>query len=433
MGITFRSGNYIKFVRLGGRTIKDGEAAAIWDGKGVHTHVVGPKRVMLYYSTIHFLTRYMARGNQYLQVTHRDGRIEHVKGPTFMFLDPNRHETIKVLNGIQLATENYQIVVLSTVMPPDEIKVQDTSQEGGHSVLSKMKASRSSRVVKGPTVFLPAKDEMVHQFRWTEDPTSEINMKRELNTFQILRVHIPGLWKWKAGVMTSDHVRFWVTLAFTYTIESIDKCVLQTQDPISSILAGMATSLQSIGNRISSEALKGDSAKIAALFQPESFVKMKQVAVECGFCITSIEFQSLQLDDKMEKQLEQEQKRSMMALNEITSKQNEVRLRELDVEAKKKKMESDNELERKRAQMQAELAEEVFSQELAAVERSIELERKRQTTKDEMLKLSDESVLKFLKSLKDMDVDLSQFLCTEGGRKTGSGILDRSPSLANKA
>ena len=95
--------------------------------------MVGPKLVMLFYSTIHFLTRNIARGNQYLQVTHRDGRIEHVKGPTFMFLDPNRHETIMVLDGIQLATENDQIVVLSIVMPPDEIKVQDTPAKGGDS------------------------------------------------------------------------------------------------------------------------------------------------------------------------------------------------------------------------------------------------------------------------------------------------------------
>jgi hypothetical protein len=349
-----------------------------------------------------------------------------------MFLDPNRNETITVLDGIQLATENDQIVVLSTVMPPNENKGQDTPPECSDSVLCKGKASPSSRVVKGPTVFLPAKDEMVHQFRWTYPP-SEIYKKREMNAFQVLRVNIPGVWTWKAGVMTSDHVSFWTTLAFTHTIESIDKCVHQTQDPIASILAGMTASLQSIRSRLSSDALKGDSAKIAAFFQPESFVKMKQNAVECGFCITSIEFQSLQLDDKMEKELEQEQKRSMMDLNEITRKKNEAHLQELDVEAKEKKLESDNELERKRAQMQAELAEEVFSQKLAAVERTIEIERKRQTAKDEMLKMSDESVLKFLKRLKDMDVDLSQFLCMEGGTKISSSILDRSPSLANKA
>ena len=35
MGITFRSGGYIKHVRFGGRTIKDGEAAAIWNRNGM--------------------------------------------------------------------------------------------------------------------------------------------------------------------------------------------------------------------------------------------------------------------------------------------------------------------------------------------------------------------------------------------------------------
>ena len=91
------------------------------------------------------------------------------------------------------------------------------------------------------------------------------------------------------------------------------------------------------------------STKLAALFQLESFVKMKQAAVECGFCITFTDFQSLHLDDKMENQLEEEQTWTMVALKEITSKQNEIRLQELDVEAEKKKMESDNELERRRA------------------------------------------------------------------------------------
>jgi hypothetical protein len=78
--------------------------------------------------------------------------------------------------------------------------------------------------------------------------------------------------------------------------------------------------------------------------------------------------------------------------------------------------------------MQAELAEEGFSQILATVERKMELERKRETTKDEILKLSHESVLKFLKSLKDMDVDLSQFLCTEVVRKMSSTDLLHLPT-----
>jgi hypothetical protein len=70
------------------------------------------------------------------------------------------------------------------------------------------------------------------------------------------------------------------------------------------------------------------------------FVKrVKQAAAKCGFCVTSIEFQSLQLDGKTEKQLEQRQTRSMLALNEITSKQNNFCLQELNVEAKEKNLE----------------------------------------------------------------------------------------------
>jgi hypothetical protein len=45
------------------------------------------------------------------------------------------------------------------------------------------------------------------------------------------------------------------------------------------------------------------------------------------------------LDGKTEKQLEQRQTRSMLALNEITSKQNNFRSQELNVEAKEKNLE----------------------------------------------------------------------------------------------
>jgi hypothetical protein len=43
MGGTFRSSEYISFVRFGGRTIKDGEATDTWDRNGVHKEIIGPK------------------------------------------------------------------------------------------------------------------------------------------------------------------------------------------------------------------------------------------------------------------------------------------------------------------------------------------------------------------------------------------------------
>ena len=39
-GIDFRSGSYSRYVRFGKRTVKDGEAVALWNMRGVHRQIV---------------------------------------------------------------------------------------------------------------------------------------------------------------------------------------------------------------------------------------------------------------------------------------------------------------------------------------------------------------------------------------------------------
>jgi hypothetical protein len=110
MGLTFRSGEDISFVRFGGRTIKDGEAADIWDRNGVHKEIIGPKRVLLFYSTIRFLTRFKAEASQYLQIKHRDGDFDHVCGPVAIYLNPSRHDGITVKDGIRLKPDEVLVI-----------------------------------------------------------------------------------------------------------------------------------------------------------------------------------------------------------------------------------------------------------------------------------------------------------------------------------
>eukprot|EP01083_Nonionella_stella_P019086 53054_1 len=111
MGITFRSGGYIKFVHIGGRTIKDGEAAAIWDRNGKHREIIGPRRVQLFQSTIRFLTRFKAESHQYLVVKHRSGKREHISGPAMLYQNPAFHDEVSVEDGILLKSLDEYIVV----------------------------------------------------------------------------------------------------------------------------------------------------------------------------------------------------------------------------------------------------------------------------------------------------------------------------------
>ena len=85
MGVTFRFGTHPKFVYFGGRTVKDGEAIAIWNREGKHKQIIGPRRVQLFCSTIRFLSFHKAESHQYLCISRRNGRVDHIKGPATIY------------------------------------------------------------------------------------------------------------------------------------------------------------------------------------------------------------------------------------------------------------------------------------------------------------------------------------------------------------
>jgi len=67
MGIEFRGSHYKRDVHFGKRTVKEGEAVAVWDVNGIHTQIIGPRLVRLFFSTINFLDRRTASPTEYLE------------------------------------------------------------------------------------------------------------------------------------------------------------------------------------------------------------------------------------------------------------------------------------------------------------------------------------------------------------------------------
>ena len=104
MGIEYRGASIQKRVRFGKRTIKDGEGAIVWNRKGVVTEHIGPQLIYLFYSTIRFMDRVIARANEYLIVESLQGEITHVKGPIGMFTNPTKHRGIVKAHAIEIAS-----------------------------------------------------------------------------------------------------------------------------------------------------------------------------------------------------------------------------------------------------------------------------------------------------------------------------------------
>lgn len=133
---------------MGKRTVKEGEAVAVWDQHGRHTQVEGPRLLRLWMSTIRFLERHVAGVDEYLRVHRRDGIIEHFRGPKVLFENPVFHCSVKVERAINLLDSTSAVVVMRAA--------------------GKISASPCLSIVKGPMIFFPEADEVVHKFKWSD-------------------------------------------------------------------------------------------------------------------------------------------------------------------------------------------------------------------------------------------------------------------------
>jgi len=112
--------------------------------------VVGPALCRLWYSTIRFLERHVAGSNEFLRIRHRDGTIEHVRGPTVLFENPVHHIEVVVAKAISLPTNSSHLVVI-------------------RSLASKDAAAAPSREIKsGPLLFFPEAMDGVQVFDWAD-------------------------------------------------------------------------------------------------------------------------------------------------------------------------------------------------------------------------------------------------------------------------
>merc|ERR1712013_143312 len=127
---------------------------------------------------------------------------------------------------------------------------------------------------------------------------------------------------------------------------------------------------------------------------------------------------------------DQENHREAKSKADVEAKKRQISFRELELEEDQKRIENEDALARKAAKMRADLADEVHGQEMKALDQENELEGRKDQKRLEARKASDQVVLDFLGSLKDLGVDMTQFLCSEDGKKVTSGILEQAPSLA---
>jgi len=431
MGILFRNSSSHKFVKCGKRTVKDGEALAVWDEHGVHTEHVGPALVQLWMSTIRFLDRFVARADEYLVVTDIQGRIEHVKGPTAMFCNPTRHKSIELKKAVVLASPNECLVVYtkkkstdvpSALMIPSHAK-KNANDESKVEVEEYAAAGVAGaaihtddeprevlrRVVAGPAIFIPRVDEWTHEFRWTSVKTNDPIQ------FSILQTGC-SRYDTKVSLRTADSVLLSAKLSIQFKVASVDAVLEGCDDPIAVMQSLLSADLSEFGTLIKSDDMLTSESRnkiTTQLGAMETYRKLIHGARSMGLEIISLCLKRLDASPELQRQYDY----AIQTKAELTSKR---------AVAEQKQQLADLELSHQKRRMESEQA--LASAKLAHKLKMLNDEHQMQV---EHQRMANEEVLNFLKELKTHEVDLTRYLVSFSGQKATIKHLNKAKTFAH--
>jgi len=415
-------------VRCGKRTVKDGEALAVWDENGVHREYIGPRFVKLWMSTIRFLDRFVARADEYLVITDVNGRVEHVKGPKAMFCNPTRHKKIQVKKAVVLASPNECLVVYTKkkstdvpsalVAPAGKSVCVESKDDEEPTALTAAAASIRPRdeprellrrVVVGPAIFMPRVDEWEHKFKWTNVKT------QEPETFCVLQTGARRF-DTSGSLRTADSVLLTAELSIQFRVAKVEEVLHASDDPIAVMQSLLAADLSEFGTLIRSDDMLNSESRNKVTIQlgnMDTYKKLVEGAHHMGLEIIGLCLKRLNASAELQHQYDY----AIQTKAELASKR---------AVAEQKQQMADLELANQKRRMESEQA-------LASAKLAHKLKMKDDEEKmnAEHQRRSNAEVLNFLTELKKNDVDLTQYLVSFSGQKSTIGHLTKAKALAH--
>jgi hypothetical protein len=387
---------------IGFKTIPQGDRVLVWDRSGNARLVDGPTRVTLFGQRVQPIERHAAGPEDFLIVEYKDGRKEHHRGPTALWLNPVSMEKIHVASMMKLDA-NEAIVVY---------------RPAGASV--------QRRIERGPALFMPAPDEWLHHFSWHgADPKDRRRKLPSALQFDKLRVIPDQMYFDVECVRTADDALLTVKLMIFFGLEEIERMLDQTHDPIGDFINAATADVIDFAATETFERFKEKTESLSLL---DTYPQLLKRAETIGYRITKVVYRGYQAsqtlqamhDDAIETRtkLRLESETEQQAQDLADMKQKRGAEREKDREA----------MEEARALHQTKLstlaAEAALRQEAAAKEQALkfaratavqELEMSTQTREAELAdqQASHREQLAFLGGIAALKVDVTRYLVAQ--------------------
>ena len=403
MGLDFRDRNYRRYVTLGKRTVKDGEAMLIWNRNGVTTEVVGPRLVYLYCSAIRFLSRYTAGPEEYLVVTKMDGRVEHIPGPIALFENPTLHKCVTVQSAISL-TSATECVVMHRQLPAPMIK----TETGYVTPLPSSGGQQIERLfVQGPALVCPGVGYSVLNFTWT---CPLLSFEEKSTTFNILntaRRQIKA--KGKVEFRGENKIKGIVQLLLSLQIVDVAKMV----DTTNNCMSDLNDALEVDMNQISLLAIETiqEVSDLDVFKTLDSFPQLTTRAAEMGVQVDYVLFVGFQPDESLRHHVaDLANVHAKYAKDCILNEQKQQQL-SMDLTAKKNRLAQEESFLKADIEIKQQHLEAEHRYKQSQLENNLALKKRQEDFDLEILSNKNKESIRSLQTLSGLGVDLTKLLC----------------------
>lgn len=251
-------------------TVPEGQQVLMTKRDGSMTILVGPRRVLSWLRTFQPMGHHVAHPGQFLVVRFRDGRQQHIPGPTVLWFDPRIHEAITTQEALQIGAK--EAVVVYTQQSPDGEAIQPQI---------------ARRIVYGPALFVPEPGQWLHTFSWHASKGGSRGVEKIPNAlvFQKLWLMPDQMYHDVHDVRTADDAVLTIRLMIFFELTDINLMLEATHDPIGDFVNAATADVVEFTGRHDFESFKQNTA---ALNDLATYKQLLSRAAQCGYKIGNV-------------------------------------------------------------------------------------------------------------------------------------------------
>jgi len=244
-------------------TVPDGQRVLATDTNGKIEVLIGPAKVLRYGKRFQAMKHFVAHPGEFLIVRYRDGRQEHLSGPSECWFDPRTHLGVEKQDAVQIADKEAVVVY--------------AEDDKGHV---------TRRIVYGPATFVPGPGEWLHTFSW-HGPASDGSARKVPGAmvFQKLWQMPDQMYHDVDEVRTADDAQLTVKLMIFFELTDIERMLESTHDPIGDFVNAATSDVVEFLSRRDFDAFKADTDQLNTI---ETYKQLTVRAAQCGYRLNKV-------------------------------------------------------------------------------------------------------------------------------------------------